>query len=167
MSQSLLPGLWLMVVLEFTGSRPWQPRVQAWLFVIPAVTVALAFTTPFVIASLAPGPGGQPLTSGPWFWVQNVYSIGLLAISLLGLARAWLGAGALARGQLAMLLACMFLPLGWAAASELNEASARPVVLALCTLVILWGLFSFRLFDLAPLGAGRHCGWPGRSGGGD
>ena len=150
-SQSLLPVLWLLVVLEFTGSRPWLRWAQAWLFVIPAVTVALAFTTPFVVASLSPGPGGQALTYGPWFWVQSAYSVLLLAASLLGLGRAWLSASALLRGQLAMLLACMFLPLAWVAGSELNQVTAAPVVLALCTLVLLWGLFSFRLFDLSPL----------------
>jgi diguanylate cyclase (GGDEF)-like protein len=149
-SQSLLPVLWLLVVLEFTGSRPWQPRVQAWLFVIPAVTIALAFTTPFVTASL-PLEAGAPLNYGPWFWVQSVYSILLLAASLMWLARAWLAAAPLQRGQLAMLLACMFLPLAWISISELQQATATPVVLALCTLVLVWGLFSFRLFDLAPL----------------
>ena len=148
--QALLPVLWLLVVLDFIGSHSWLRRAQASLFVIPAVTVALALTTPF-LNTTAPVTASTPLNNNPWFWVQSAYSILLLAASLVWLARAWLSAAALQRGQLAMLLACMLLPLAWIAVGELELANATPVVLALCTLVLVWGLFSFRLFDLAPL----------------
>src|SRR5207244_2894411 len=52
---------------------------------------------------------------------------------------------------LAMLLACLLLPLAWAFMAALQPATDAPVVLALGTLLLVAGLRSSRLFDLAPL----------------
>ncbi len=153
--QALLPVLWLLMVLELTGRRPWLRRAQPWLFIVPAVTVALAFTNSLLVSG-GPAGAGVPLTSGPWSWVQSSYSGLLLALSLLALLRAWPAAAPLQRGQLAMLLACLLLPAAGLAAAELaggmlQPAASAPVVLALCSLILVWAWFSFRLFDLAPL----------------
>ena len=148
--QSVLPVLWLLVVLEFTGRRPWLRRAQVWLFVIPVVTLALATTGGMLAAGALAGPGVL-VSASPWFAVQEIYSGLLLAISLLLLARAWLGAASLPREQLVMLLACLLLPLAWGVMAALRQDTGAPVVLALSTLFLAAGLYSARLFDLAPL----------------
>src|SRR5712692_5550032 len=43
-SQALVPVLWLMVVIEFTGNERRLRRALPWLLVVPAVTLALIFT---------------------------------------------------------------------------------------------------------------------------
>jgi len=154
--QSLLPVVWLLVVLEYTGHRPWQGRAQVWLFVIPVVTLALAVTSNLLAtggplaAGAVPNPGTL-VTASPWFTVQLIYSALLLTISLVLLARAWLRADPARRGALTMLLACLLFPLAWGFMTELKPENAAPVVLALCTLLLAVGLYSSRLFELSPL----------------
>ncbi len=145
--QSVLPVLWLLVVLEFTGSRPWLRRAQVWLFVIPIVTLALAT----VNGRPAPAGAGVLVSASPWFAVQQIYSGLLLAISFLLLARAWPRAAAPQRGPLSMLLACLLLPLAWGLMSAARPSEAAEVTLALSTLFLVAGLYSLRLFDLTPL----------------
>jgi diguanylate cyclase (GGDEF)-like protein len=148
-SQALLPVLWLLVVLEFTGREPRLRRALPWLFIVPAVTMALVFTNRWhgLLLTNGAAPG-----YGPWYWVQTSYSYLLLAASLIFLVLGWMAAAApIARGQLATLLACMLVPLAWIAIGAFQSVTAAPVVLALSALIVAWGLFSFRLFDVTPL----------------
>jgi diguanylate cyclase (GGDEF)-like protein len=161
-SQACLPVLWLLVVLEFTGRDSRLRRALPWLFVVPAVTVALVFTNRWHGLLLPPGDvpaldfAARLAQYGPWYWVQTLYSYLLLAASLLLLGLSWLRAAPPYRAQLSTLLACMLVPLAWIGLSAFQQATsapfaAAPVVLALSTLIVVWGLFSFHLFDVRPL----------------
>ena len=84
--------------------------------------------------------------------MQAIYSGLLFAAGLILLARSWLVAAPLQRGQSAMLLACMLALLAWIGIAVLQPVTAAPVVLALSTLIMVWALSSFRLFDVSAVG---------------
>jgi diguanylate cyclase (GGDEF)-like protein len=67
-----------------------------------------------------------------------------------------LRAAAIYRGQALALVAAMLLPLAWNVIYVLRLAPAlaldlTPVIFALSTVGVVWGLFSFRLFDVVPV----------------
>ena len=165
--QAVVPVLWLLVVLELTSRDSRLRRVLPWLFIVPAVTLALMATNRWQVplpagATSLPSDGGLAAWlagSGPWYGVQTFYSGLLLLASLAFLAQDWLSAAPPYRAQLTTLLVCMLVPLAWSAASLLAPANAGsastapggPLVLALSTLIVVWALFGYRLFDVAPL----------------
>jgi diguanylate cyclase (GGDEF)-like protein/PAS domain S-box-containing protein len=170
-SRTLLPVLWFALAAEHTGTNsPRLRRALPWLLVLPAVTLALALTNNWhgLMATRVALDTSGPLalvtrTPGAWFWVHTAYANLLLALSLVLLARAVLrqrgiqpNVPTLYRGQRLALIAGMLLPLAWNVIHvprlwPATQPDLGPVVSAIATLVLVWGLFSFRLFDAVPV----------------
>jgi PAS domain S-box-containing protein len=159
-----LPLTWLALVLQITGRGAWlTPRRLALLAVEPAITVVLAWTSGVhgLIRQNAylDTAGTFPVigkTYGPWFWVHVAYSYLLFAVcvyvSLASLPRA----PRLYRRQTLTILIGFLLPLIWnvlytLGLSPIPRHDLAPAVLSFSGVVVGFGLFRFRLFDIGPI----------------
>ncbi len=158
----LLPPALLAFALEYTGRRRRLRRHEvALLSIVPVVVLTLLFvpaTHALVRDVPDDAPPGQYAVAepGPVFWLNLVYSYVLIALAVLLLvltlltvrhrhARAWLLIGS-----------CLF-PLVLNAAYNLGleawfSIDPTPLGFSLAGLVLVWGFFRFRLFDLVPVG---------------
>ena len=161
---AVLPLAWLALVLQSTGRETWlTPRRLALLAVVPAVTVVLAWTSGShglirqnVYLDTA---GSFPVigkTYGPWFWVHVVYSYLLFATCICLSVAALRRAPRLYRRQTLTILVGFLLPLIWNVLYTLDLSPVprhdlAPAVLSLSGIVVAFGLFRFRLFDIGPI----------------
>ncbi len=159
-----LPLAWLALVLQYTGRGAWlTPRRLALLAVEPAITVVLAWTSEFhglirqnvYLDTAGPFPViGK--TYGPWFWVHVAYSYVLFATCIYLSVAALRRAPRLYRRQTLTILVGFFLPLIWnvlynLGLSPVPRHDLAPAVLGLSGIVVGFGLFRFRLFDIGPI----------------
>ncbi len=159
-----LPLAWLALVLQYTGRGAWlTPRRLALLAVEPAIAVVLAWTSEFhglirqsvYLDTAGPFPViGK--TYGPWFWVHVAYSYSLFATCIYLSVAALQRAPRLYRRQTITILIGFLLPL---VANVLYNLGVSPVprhdlapaVLGFSAIVVGFGLFRFRLFDIRPI----------------
>lgn len=160
-AQSTAP-LFLIFVISFTGQLAWLRRRVAWLFVIPLITVLLAFTNELhglIWSGFTPGAPGSNLViyqHGPWFWVSTSFIYILLVAAGGLLVRTAVLSQGLFRRQSFMLLAASVAP--WVGSilylTPLNPFPGLeliPITFAITGLVIALSIFRFRLFDLVPV----------------
>lgn len=159
-----LPLAWLALVLEYTGRGAWlTPRRLALLAAEPAITVALAWTNELhglirqnVYLDMT---GSFPVigkTYGPWFWVHVIYSYLLFAVCIYLSVMALWRAPRLYRRQMLAILVGFLLPLTWnvlysLGLSPVPRHDLAPAVLGFSGIVVGFGLFRFRLFDIGPI----------------
>ena len=159
-----LPLAWLALVLQSTGRGAWlTPRRLALLAVAPAVTIVLAWTSGShglirqnVYLDTA---GSFPVigkTYGPWFWVHVAYSYLLFAACIYLSVAALRRAPRLYRRQTLTILVGFLLPLIWNVLYTLDLSPVprhdlAPAMLSLSGIVVAFGLFRFRLFDIGPI----------------
>ncbi len=165
--KAFVPVAWLAMVLDYTGR--WHLLTLKRLLplgAIPLATVALAWTDRLhhlVRESVwLDGTGPYDVvawTAGTWFTVHSVYCYGLYAISAGLLIGAIISGPKLHRRQpVALLLGCV-IPVIWNALHYTVPAVAgshdyTPATLGVAGVIISWGLFRVRLFNLAPVA--RH-----------
>lgn len=144
-----LPSFWLALVLYITGRTGWlDRRILALLAIPPVLMLALIWTvTP---------EGGF----GLWFWVVVAWCHGLVLLGVALLLSNFFGAQRLYRGQSAVLLLAALPP--WVAnASNLAEPASSanleptPFAFPLTVLVLVWGIWRYRLLDIVPVDRGR------------
>lgn len=157
--------LWLLVALDYTGrTRSLRRRWIAGLFLPAVVTLVLAWTYPAqrllwreVHLSTAGRFPDLVVERGPWFWIGHAaYGWGLVALGILLLVRQLRRTSPLHRGQAAVLAGAGFVPcvanvLYLAGASPIPHVDPTPLGFTVAGVLLAWGLFSFRLFDLAPV----------------
>ncbi len=158
-----LPVAWLALALQYTGRDEWLTRRNlALLMIEPLITVILVWTNPLHglmrrgvhLDTAGPFPViGK--TFGPWFWVHAAYTYLLLSLNIY-LFVATLRTSPLSRRQTRVLLIGTLLPVVWNALynfglSPIPRHDVAPAVLSLSGVVIAWGLFRHRLFDLVPV----------------
>ena len=144
-----LPSLWLALALYNTGRTRWPNRRNLPLLAIPPVLMlGLAWTV-----ALENG-------SGLWFWVVVAWCYGLVLLGAALLISSFFGSQRLYRRQSAVLLLAALAP--WAAnASNLAQpASAAhldptPFTFPLTVLVLVWGIWRYRLLDIVPVDRGH------------
>src|SRR4051812_16928819 len=162
-----IPDAFLAFAHGFAGRRPRHARTLYALLAAPlAVLAVLAFTDPLhglvrvsprLVAASPFGAltyGFTPLITAELLYVYLVY---LAALAVL--TAAWVRAHPLYRAQVAILAAGAAIPLLGAVLTltVLADAPGRdltPITFALSQLVIAWGLFRRRLFDVVPVA--RH-----------
>jgi len=159
-----VPAAWLVLTLQYTGRDQWLTRRRLVLLTIePLIAVALVWTNdlhglmrrgvhldtadPFYVIGKTYGPG---------FWVHAVYSYGLLLIALYLFIKLLLHVSHLYQKQILALLIGLLLPLGWNVSYTLGLSPVRrhdiaPAVFGLGGVVVAWGLFRYRLFDIVPV----------------
>jgi PAS domain S-box-containing protein len=163
-SYTVCPILWLIMVLLFVERDRWiTTRNMLLLLILPAITLILLWTgDPFSLIRQNVSldlSGSFPLLSrtfGPWFWLILGYADALNIVSLVLLGITLRRKSLLYRKQVIVLLIGLGLVVLQNAAylAGIYPASyldLTPVVMGISGLIIAWGIFSFRLFDIMPV----------------
>jgi len=164
MAYSFNPVLWLMMVFLFIERDHRVTRRNILLLLIlPLLTVVLAWTNDLHglmrqnvhLDTNGPFPVVAK-TYGPWFWVIAAYSyfLNILSEFLLGLSLR--RKSALYREQSLALfigLALVFMQnaLHIFGLSPVSRYDLTPVATGVSGLIIAWGIFRYRLFDIVPV----------------
>jgi PAS domain S-box-containing protein len=159
---ALLPPAFYAFVMQYTGRPQWVTRrTMAALAVVPAATVALLAVpaTHDLVRYYPPSAAADPANAiaqvGPLFWPFLVYanlvlwgSTALFVWTLTRVSRRYWR-------QSLLLVVAVLLPSVANLAHNLNLGPFRhveptPFLFVLTGAVLVWGLFRFRLLDLAP-----------------
>lgn len=149
----------LVFANDYTRQTAWLNRfVVALLLVIPAITVALAWTYPLqdvLWRGIAVADGRLLVTRGPWFWVHTATSYLWLALASFYLLRGYVGTPRGYRQQLVWVLVAVLVPWltnvvvlfgGWDLPLDLT-----PLSFGVSAVVFAFVLFSHRLLDIVPV----------------
>jgi len=164
MAYSFNPVIWLMMVFLFIERDCWATRRNILLMlVLPALTLVLAWTNSFhglmwQNAHLDMS-GTFPVvvkTFGPWFWIIAAYSYLLNIISELLLALSLRRKSSLYREQslalfIGLLLLFIMNALYIFKIGPVSRYDLTPVSAGVSGLIIAWGIFRYRLFDIVPV----------------
>ncbi len=156
--------LWLILALDYTGRREWlTPRNLAVLLAIPMLTAVVAWTNDahgllrrdVFLDTAGPFPVIAK-TYGPWFWVFLAHSYVTLTLTVWSFIRAWQQTLPFYRGQVLILLAGLLLPVIWNilyifGLSPFPRHDIAPATFAPSGLLVAWGLFRYRLFNVTPV----------------
>jgi diguanylate cyclase (GGDEF)-like protein len=159
---SVIPALWIIIVIQFTGKSRWLTRpVVAALFIIPALTFVLHLTdsfhqlfyhaygidqnSPYLLLSFIPGP---------WYWVNAAYiNLSLLTGNIMLLH--WWRTAPLYRSQTLLIILATLIPwIGFIAYLIVQPPwglDLTPFTFALTGLIVIWGLHRNQLFALIPI----------------
>jgi diguanylate cyclase (GGDEF)-like protein/PAS domain S-box-containing protein len=161
LSICFLPVACLAMALDYTGNRAWLTRRNlSMICLLPLITVGLTWTNTHHHLMRAnvwlDTAGTHPVigrTFGPWFWVHTAYSYLLLLAALAFLFNAFLSRPPLYRKQPAVLLAGLAVPVLWnlfylMTAGLLPTFDYTPALFGIGELIIAWGLFRFKVFNL-------------------
>jgi two-component system NtrC family sensor kinase len=164
---SAVAPLWLTFALAYTGRDAWLTRGRAAaLWIVPALTVALAWTNEWhhlvwtSITPVGPAPGAAlAYGHGVWFWMAAAYNHALLLAGTAAVLVALVRFRARYRRQTVALVVGLALPWignalylgGW---RVLEGRDPTPLAFTLTGLVYALGVFGFGLLDLVPLA--RH-----------
>ena len=157
-----VPVFFLLFVVEYTRLvKPLSPGALAGLWVIPLLTVGVAFTNELhglMWSSIYPKPGMPPgfytYEHGTWFWAAYLYNNALLLTASLLLVYFALRTMKIYRRQALALLAGVLV--SWVANGLYvagffpKSMDITPIAAALTGLIFVWGIFGLRLFDLIP-----------------
>ncbi len=157
------PVLWFLVARAYTPGGRWSTgRWPFLLFVIPALTVGMAFTNEGhgFLWSAFDLPGGGPgvaVVYGPWFIVHLVYSYALILVGT-GLLVLRFGASPLYRRAFAVVVAgtgFLFMT-NLLHLTRVLEFSVdpTPTALALVYAAFGWAVREHRLFEVVPVARG-------------
>jgi PAS domain S-box-containing protein len=151
--------------LQYTGRKSSDlKKLILLLSVVPTVYILLAFTNPWhgwVIsnARLIPGEPFSELTYdfSPLTWMAFLYSVGLQLTSLYILISGFMHASGFYRRQVGLVVLGALIPLLGTTLTIIGvtltfHRDTTPLTFAIGNLIIAWGLFRFRLFDVAPIG---------------
>lgn len=156
--------MWLLFAMSFTRRNwvfHWNPITL--LAAIPTITMVLALTNPdhwFMF-----GPGSLHAENGTlfllrplhaWFWIHTAYSYLLILIGSALIIHYVFHRGPIHHRRGVIMVAGALIPiivnlfyLGFR--SDFMRADLTPVALSLSLGLFAWGLFKYRLFDLAPI----------------
>ncbi len=156
-----LPVACLALALDYTGNRAWLTRrnISA-LSIIPLVSLGLMWTNShhglMRASAWLDTDGGHAVigrTLGPWFWVHSAYSYLLLGAAVAFLIHAIISSPPLYRKQPAVLVAGLAVPVVWNMLFLLKPGllptfDYTPAVFGVAELIMAYGLFRFRVFNL-------------------
>ncbi|MBN1146564.1 MAG: PAS domain S-box protein, partial [Anaerolineales bacterium] len=154
----------LVFALRYTGCQFSNPK-RAWslLTIIPATYILLAYTDGWhglihPEAWLIPGEPFSELSYDFTLstWVIFIYFAVLLLISVYTLVSAFVNASSLYRKQVGLIVIGALIPLIGLYLTIMGvtlsfHRDTTPLTFALGNLLIAWGLFRFRLFDVVPV----------------
>ncbi len=160
----VVPVAWLAFALQYTGQEKWLTgRNLALLGIVPLVTLLLVWTNDLhslmwsEVELDTSGPfTALDFTYASWFWVLSVYSYLLVLLGALLFIQAFFRSPSPYRGQVVAVLIGALIP--WVGSvlyvSGLGPFPSVDLTLfafALTGLAMAWGLFRFRLLDIAPV----------------
>lgn len=160
---SMLPALWLIMVIQYTGRDRWLTRqVLILLFLIPIATLILHFTDNYhhlYYSSVSVNINSPfPLltfTKGPWYWIQMAYINLSIFCGNIMLLNMWRRAAAPYSRQAAIMLIGSLAPWVGFIIYQIGlspwNLDLIPFTFTCSGLIFAGGLFQFRLFDLIPV----------------
>jgi PAS domain S-box-containing protein len=159
----VVPTAWLILALRYTHRDKWLTRRNlALLAVEPLLTLLLVWTNEFhhlIWREAALAASGDlwvwQASHGLGFWLHATYSYLLLLLGSLLLIQEILRLPRTYRGQVGVLLAGALAPVVGNVLSTFNlipfPLDLTPFGFTLAGLIAAWGLFNFRLLDIAPV----------------
>jgi signal transduction histidine kinase len=160
---ALLPPAFYAFVMQYTGHERWVNRRTMAALAVPPLATLVLLAVPathdlvrYYPPEAAAGPAGAIAQVGPLFWPFLVYAnlviwgcTALFVWTLTRLSRLYWRQGLL-------LIVAVLLPSVANVAHNLNLGPFRhveptPFLFVLTGAVLVWGLFRFRLLDLAPI----------------
>ncbi len=156
----LIPLMWIIFVLYYTGREDWLTnRKLALLFLEPVITIALVWTNSahgliwsnIELDKSIQIPGFDP-TYGIGFWVHAAYSYALVLLGILLLIQFLANSQSIYHGQATALLIGALLPLIGNAIYLTGISPFDPTSGAFCLsgIFFFWGAFRFHLLDILP-----------------
>ena len=158
------PVLFLVFVFEYTRMQRWlAPRVIAALFVVPVLTMLLAWTNEWhglIWPHLQFDAGGGYRIiygHGPAFWIGAIgYSYTAMLIGAILLIRAATRQSLPYRRQAELIVTGALVPwvtnvLGLMGIPPFSEWELTPVALVITGVLFAWGIFGLGLLDLVPI----------------
>ncbi len=152
------PTAFFVVAAQVTaGQRLFTRKNLVLVSIEPLLTLLILFTDRFhglFYAGIR--TSGSILNGGPWFWFNAIYSYALLLAAAVLLVRALTRARDLYRRQLVALLVGMLLPwlgniVSLGHLSPFADLDTTPFIFFASGIVIAFGLFRYRLFDIVPV----------------
>ncbi len=158
------PVVWLVMVLQYTDRAEWANRKNIIaMSIIPLITIILVWLDPlyglvrygFELDTSGPF-SGIAKSYGFWFWVHYLYSSVLNFTTVIFLFRTLLLKNTVYRKQ-ALHLLIGFLIIGVCnilyvtGLSPFKGFDVSPISFSISGMIIGWGIFHFRLFDLVPI----------------
>jgi diguanylate cyclase (GGDEF)-like protein/PAS domain S-box-containing protein len=159
-----LPLVLLLLAHKYTSPLARISARQVFLLsLLPLLTLLLLATNGYhglvwQDVQLASGSGFTYIskTYGPWFWVHTTYSYLLVALALARLLESFFGSPPQYRGQPLTLILGLAMPFSGNAAFLFGLTPNRsidptPLLFTLSGLVMLLGLFRYRLLEINPI----------------
>jgi PAS domain S-box-containing protein len=163
----LLPPAWFAFIMQYTGRNRWVSRSVMAALAVPPVAVVVLLANPathdlvrYYSPSAAADPADAIAQVGPLFWPFLVYADlvvwGCTALFVWTLTRL----SRLYWRQSLLLIVTVLLPLAANLLHNLNvgpfgRVELTPFLFVLTGAVLVWGIFRFRLLDLAPIARSR------------
>ncbi len=160
----IAPLVWLALTLHYLDRVAWLTRRRlVGVCLVPALTIGLVWTNDLhhlVWSRVALDVNGPwPIvikTLGPWFRLQCPYSYLMLFIACAVLLRALRRLSAPYRGQILVLMFGLLIPMVSVALHNVGldlipRYDLSPALMSVSGVIVAWGLFYYRLFDLAPV----------------
>ena len=162
---AIMPVAWFLMAVYFSRQDEWLNWERILLLcMIPLATITIAFSnrlSPLIRFDVYVTPLSDSIyilhkTYGPWFWVHSTYSYLLIFASVFVLIKERSRLPAPYRGQVSSLLIGIFLimlsnwvyiffrPASWV-------FDPTPFVFSISGIIMAWGLFRYRLFDIKPI----------------
>ncbi len=163
---TLVPLLWVLFILEYTGRRKWITVRNVALMAFPvAVILALVWAHPTLglDMDIKYPPDSQKyfeqmidyLFGQPYWWASLFYSYLYLLAGTLMLVGAMVRSRHLYRGQMTALLVGAMIPWGahvvmLAGLNPRPDLELTPFAFTLTGVVLIWGVFRYQLLDVVP-----------------
>ncbi len=160
----MVPVLWLLVIMRYTGRENQVTlRNAALLSIFPLITFLLVCTNSYhhlYYSSVGIDTSGlyplQSLARGPWFWLHIAYSYSLIVLSLGLLLYRLVYKQTIYRGQtMTLLIACLIVM-----ASNISyiarlfpfaNVDPSPFAFAIAGIIMVVSIFKYRTLDLVPI----------------
>jgi len=159
----IVPTTWLVFVIQYTGREKWLTLRNVILLALePLAVLTLVWTNEahhLIWTDVRLENSGVFLVwkaaHGIAFWIHAAYTYLLLVVSALFLIQALIRSPRVYRVQVAVLLVGGVVPLVADMFSTLGLISIpldlAPLSFTIVGLVVAWGIFRFRLFDIVPV----------------
>ncbi len=164
---SLVSPFFFLLAMRHAGSLTWtSPRRIVLVLIIPAISILIVWTpfSTWMWRSLGVEQVGArlffaPSSYGWWFVVHTLYAYVLNAISTVVLIRALVRYPDVYRGQVVSLLVAVSMP--WIGnlfyllgANPFPRLDLTPFMFGISAVAMAFGIFRFRLIDMAPIASG-------------
>ena len=159
----LVPVIWLIYVLQFTGIEKWVTRRNvALLSIVPVIVILLGFTNEMhglvwgTVALTSEEPFILNKSHDIGYWAFVAYSYMLVLFGIFLLIQTLIRSHHLYRQQGKTLLFALFVPLLGGAlymygVNPLSPFSSLRLIITVITLIMVWGFIRMRLEDIAPM----------------